>query len=179
MSAAEPRRNESAPQPPPQAAPESGLDFEALRRGAEAAVEGGDDRSKKDRILALYDAGTTDVAEIVVQTKARPSYVGQVLRTHRGVPYFDLYTSSSDDHQQPNAYSAYTKGLLAYKNPDAARESVEKIRRLYEFFERMHDRAGQHEMMSVALKGLNRARWGGKPKEAEIFLEFLWVASLA
>ncbi|MFL6284444.1 MAG: hypothetical protein ACJ74Q_14970 [Pyrinomonadaceae bacterium] len=181
MSAAEPRRNEAAHHPFPGHAPggESGLDFEALRRGAEAATEGGDDRSKKDRILALYDAGVTDVAELVVQTKARPSYIGQVLRANRGVPYFDLYTSSSDDGQQPNVYATYMRGVLSFKSAEAARESVKKIETLYDFFGRLNDRAGQHEMMSLALKGLNRARWSGKADAAQEFLRFLWVTSLA
>jgi hypothetical protein len=152
--------------------------MEALVRGAEGADARGDDRSKKERILALFDGGVSDIAEIVMRTSARPSYVGQVLRANRGVPYFDLYTSSSDGGQQQNVYYTFAKGILSFKTVEAARESVVKIDRLYHYFERLGDRAGQHEMMALALKGLNRARFSGKEKEGSEFLRWLWVTSV-
>ena len=37
-------------------------------------------QTKKERILALYNAGLQDIAQIVRRVGARPSYVAQVLR---------------------------------------------------------------------------------------------------
>jgi hypothetical protein len=165
-------------QPPPFAAPGGGaddaIDIDALVRGAEAAAaERGAARSKKKKILELYDGGMTDVAEIVMTTHVRPSYVGQVLRQERGLAYFDLYTSGSDDGEAANVYTRFFKKVLAFKDVAAARESVLKISRLYDYFGRLGDRAGQHEAMALALKGLNRARFIRKYAEAEVFFEFL------
>ena len=177
MSAAEHEANRPG-QPPPFGVPGGGaddaIDIDALVRGAEAAAaEHGDARSKKKRILELYDGGMTDVAEIVMTTHVRPSYVGQVLRKERGLAYFDLYTSGSDDGEAANVYTRFFKKVLAFRDVAAARESVLKISRLYDYFGRLGDRAGQHEAMVLALKGLNRARFIKKYDEAQIFFEFL------
>lgn len=129
--------------------------------------------SKKDEILDLYDAGVTDVAEIVRKVRARPSYVAQVLQSAgRLTGYFDLYTTTGAEQ---NVYTRFFRNVLSFKSVEAARESVERIDRLYNYFERLGDRAGQHQAMVIALTGKNRARWSGKAEEAKIFSE--WLAS--
>jgi hypothetical protein len=128
-------------------------------------------RSKKDQILALYKSGTTDIAQIVRAVSARPSYVAQVLQSEGLISgYFDLYTTTA---REQNVYSRFFRNVLSFKNVEAAKESVEKIDRLYNYFERLGDRAGQHQAMVLALTGKNRARWSGKTEEARIFSEWL------
>jgi len=136
--------------------------------GTEEAVE---NRSKKEQILDLYEAGTTDIADIVRRVKARPSYVAQVLQTAGYLSgYFDLYTTTG---REQNIYTRFFRNVLSFKSADAARESVQKIDRLYNYFERLGDRAGQHQAMVLALTGKNRARWSGKHEEAQVFSEWL------
>lgn len=48
-----------------------------------------------------------------------------------------------------------------------------KLDRLYNYFERLGDRAGQHQAMIVALMGYNRARWSGNGDAARVFKEWL------
>ena len=127
--------------------------------------------SKKERILALYDNGVTDIAQIVRQVAARPSYVAQVLQNAGLLTgYFDLYTTTA---REQNIYSRFFRNVLSFKTVEAARESVQKIDRLYNYFERLGDRAGQHQAMVLALTGKNRARWSGKKEASEIFSEWL------
>ena len=139
-------------------------------------VEGQEERielpfSKKDEILDLYESGVTDVAEIVRKVKARPSYVAQVLQSAGHLTgYFDLYTTTGAEQ---NVYTRFFRNVLSFKSVEAARESVEKIDRLFNYFERLGDRAGQHQAMVIALTGKNRARWSGKMEEAKIFSEWL------
>jgi hypothetical protein len=128
-------------------------------------------RTKKEQILALYEAGTTDIAQIVRQVAARPSYVAQVLQSAGYLTgYFDLYTTTG---REQNVYTRFFRNVLSFKTVDAARESVQKLDRLYNYFERLGDRAGQHQAMVLALTGKNRARWSGKQEESEIFSEWL------
>jgi hypothetical protein len=130
-------------------------------------------RSKKDQIIALYESGVTDVAQIVRKVAARPTYVAQVLQSAGLITgYFDLYTTTA---REQNVYSRFFRNVLSFKTVEAARESVKKIDRLYNYFERLGDRAGQHQAMVLALTGKNRARWSGKQEEAEVFSE--WLAS--
>jgi hypothetical protein len=130
-------------------------------------------RSKKDQIIALYENGVTDIAQITRKVGARPSYVAQVLQ-NAGIlkGYFDLYTTTA---REQNIYSRFFRNVLSFKTIEAARESVQKIDRLYNYFERLGDRAGQHQAMVLALTGKNRARWSGKLEESKIFSE--WLAS--
>jgi hypothetical protein len=130
-------------------------------------------RSKKDQIIALYENGVTDIAQITRRVGARPSYVAQVLQ-NAGIlkGYFDLYTKTA---REQNIYSRFFRNVLSFKTIEAARESVQKIDRLYNYFERLGDRAGQHQAMVLALTGKNRARWSGKMEESKIFSE--WLAS--
>ena len=135
---------------------------------AEEAVE---HRSKKEQILELYEAGTGDIAEIVRRVKARPSYVAQVLQSAGHLEgYFDLYTTTG---KEQNVYTRFFRNVLSFKTVEAARESVQRIDRLYNYFERLGDRAGQHQAMVLALTGKNRARWSGKQEEALVFSEWL------
>ena len=130
-------------------------------------------RSKKEQIIALYESGVTDVAQIVRQVAARPTYVAQVLQNAGLMTgYFDLYTTTA---REQNVYSRFFRNVLSFKTVEASRESVKKIDRLYNYFERLGDRAGQHQACVIALTGKNRARWSGKQEEAEIFSE--WLAS--
>jgi len=136
-----------------------------------AAEESFEHKSKKEQILSLYEGGTTDIAEIVRKVSARPSYVAQVLQQAGHLTgYFDLYTTTA---REQNVYTRFFRNVLSFKNPEAARESVQKIDRLYNYFERLGDRAGQHQAMVLALTGKNRARWSGKLREAEVFHEWL------
>src|ERR1044072_8914181 len=128
-------------------------------------------RTKKEQIVSLFESGTKDIAEIVRRVKARPSYVAQVLQ-HAGHldGYFDLYTTTG---REQNVYTRYFRNVLHFRNVEAARESVARIDRLYNYFERLGDRAGQHQAMILALTGKNRARWSGKAEESQIFSDWL------
>src|SRR2546421_2864024 len=145
------------------------------RRADESAIteteESAEHRTKKEQILSLYESGTLDIAEIVRKVKARPSYVAQVLQTAGHLDgYFDLYTTTG---REQNVYTRYFRNVLAFRNVEAARESVARIDRLYNYFERLGDRAGQHQAMVLALTGKNRARWSGKLEESEVFSDWL------
>jgi hypothetical protein len=143
----------------------------AVEHGVEVH-ETEEQRTKKDQILALYEQdGVSDIAQIVRRVGARPSYVAQVLQQAGHLTgYFDLYTTTA---REQNVYTRFFRNVLSFKTADAARESVQKIDRLYNYFERLGDRAGQHQAMVLALTGKNRARWSGKTEEAQIFSEWL------
>jgi hypothetical protein len=148
----------------------SGARTDAAAAGVEQEAK---PRSKKEQIIALYESGVTDVAQIVRRVAARPTYVAQVLQSAGLITgYFDLYTTTA---REQNVYSRFFRNVLSFKTVEAARESVKKIDRLYNYFERLGDRAGQHQAMVLALTGKNRARWSGKQEEAEVFSE--WLAS--
>ena len=134
-------------------------------------VEAAEQRTKKEQIVSLFESGTKDIAEIVRRVKARPSYVAQVLQQAGHLDgYFDLYTTTG---REQNVYTRYFRNVLHFRNPEAARESVARIDRLYNYFERLGDRAGQHQAMILALTGKNRARWSGKTEESQIFSDWL------
>ena len=137
----------------------------------DATTETVEPRSKKEQIIALYESGVTDIAQIVRQVAARPSYVAQVLQGAGLITgYFDLYTTTA---REQNVYTRFFRNVLSFKTVEAAKESVRRIDRLYNYFERLGDRAGQHQAMVLALTGKNRARWSGKQEESEIFNEWL------
>ena len=151
--------------------PANGVSVRREGTGEAANEEAVEHRSKKEQILDLYEAGTTDIADIVRRVKARPSYVAQVLQTAGYLSgYFDLYTTTG---REQNIYTRFFRNVLSFKSTEAARESVQKIDRLYNYFERLGDRAGQHQAMVLALTGKNRARWSGKHEEAQVFSEWL------
>lgn len=140
-------------------------------RPGDATTTTEEPRSKKEQIIALYESGVTDIAQIVRQVAARPSYVAQVLQGAGLITgYFDLYTTTA---REQNVYSRFFRNVLSFKTIEAARESVRRIDRLYNYFERLGDRAGQHQAMVLALTGKNRARWSGKQEESEVFNEWL------
>ncbi|MDQ3754907.1 MAG: hypothetical protein M3371_09265 [Acidobacteriota bacterium] len=147
------------------------VDFAREAEAVEQEKETTEARSKKAQILALYENGTKDIAQIVRHVGARPSYVAQVLQNAGHLTgYFDLYTTTA---REQNIYSRFFRNVLAFRSVEASRESVQKIDRLYNYFERLGDRAGQHQAMVLALTGKNRARWSGKHEEAQIFSEWL------
>jgi hypothetical protein len=127
--------------------------------------------TKKDQILSLYRQGVSNVNQISQVTGASSSYVAQVHQSEGLLSgYFDLYTSNN---REQNVYSQQFRNVLSFKDCQAARESLKKIDRLYNFFERVGDRTGQHHAMVVALTGMNRARFSGKTAESELFREWL------
>lgn len=133
--------------------------------------EDGKQETKKNQIIRLYEHGTTDIAEIVRLTGVRPSYAAQVLQREGFLSgYFDLYTTTGREH---NVYGRFFRNVLQFKTAEAARASIEKIDKLYNYFERLGDRAGQHQACVIALTGKNRARWSGKHEAAAIFSEWL------
>ena len=144
---------------------------DASRAAGTETDEAAEQRTKKEQIVALFESGTRDIAEIVRRVKARPSYVAQVLQQAGHLDgYFDLYTTTG---REQNVYTRYFRNVLHFRNVEAARESVARIDRLYNYFERLGDRAGQHQAMILALTGKNRARWSGKLEEAQVFHEWL------
>ena len=128
--------------------------------------------SKKSRILELFHGGVTDIGEIARTIPTRPSYVASVLQGAGLIQgYFDLYTTTARDQ---NLYSRQFRNVLSFKTVEAAKESVTRIERLYNYFERIGDRAGQHHADVLALTGRNRARWSGKKEESRIFEQWLF-----
>jgi hypothetical protein len=127
--------------------------------------------TKKEQIASLYAAGITDVQDLAVITRSRPSYVATVLQETRHLPgYFDLYTSTS---HPMNVYSKFFGGKLGFKDEETARHSVELLDHYYRQFELAGDRAGQHHALLLALTMFDRARWTGKTAEAEVFRRWL------
>jgi hypothetical protein len=128
--------------------------------------------SKKSRILGLFHGGVTDIGEIARTVPSRPSYVASVLQEAGLIHgYFDLYTTTAHDQ---NLYSRHFRNVLSFKTVEAAKESVARIARLYGYFERIGDRAGQHHAEVLALTGRNRARWSGKKEESQVFEQWLF-----
>jgi len=127
--------------------------------------------SKKAQITSLYTAGITDVEDLALITRSRPSYVASVLHT-ADLPcnYFDLYTTTS---QPMNVYSKFFAGELGYRDVPTAQRSVDRIDLLYHQFEASGDRAGQHHALLMALTMFDRARWTNKPEEADIFRRWM------
>ncbi len=131
----------------------------------------GERATKKDQILALYQAGITEIADLAAITQSRPNYVAAVLRDAGEVTtYFDLYTSTAEPM---NVYSKFFAGHLGFKDEETARASVARIALLYEQFGQAGDRAGQHHALLMALTMFDRARWTGKVAEAAIFRDWL------
>lgn len=127
--------------------------------------------SKKDQIISFYLSGMNDLSEIATMVGSRASYVASVLQAAGLLSgYFDLYTTGD---QPMNVYSQFFAGKLGYKDVASAQQSVELIEQFYRQFEEAEDRAGQHHALMMALTMFNRARWIDKPREAEIFRQWL------
>ena len=128
-------------------------------------------QTKKEMILSLFKAGTTEIETIAAISGAKPSYVGSVLQKEGLIDnYFDLYTSTN---YPMNIYSKHFRGKLGFKDVETARASVTNLEQSYRFFDQRQDRAGQHHTLEMALMMLDRARWTGKLEEAEIYRRWL------
>ena len=139
--------------------------------GAERAAEKERRVSKKDQIISLFTSGISGVEDLAMITRARPSYIASVLQEAGLMSgYFDLYTTTS---HPMNVYSKFFAGRLGYRDEATARQSVELIERYYRQFETAGDRAGQHHALMMAMTMFDRARWTRKPREAEIFRQWL------
>jgi hypothetical protein len=127
--------------------------------------------SKKDQIISLFASGIGSVEDLAMITRSRPSYIASVLQAAGLMSgYFDLYTTTS---HPMNVYSKFFAGKLGYRDEATARQSVELIERYYRQFETAGDRAGQHHALMMAMTMFDRARWTRKPREAEIFRQWL------
>lgn len=128
-------------------------------------------QTKKEMILSLFKAGTTEVETIAAISGAKPSYVGSVLQKEGLIDnYFDLYTSTN---YPMNIYSKHFRGKLGFKDVETARASIANLEQSYRFFDQRQDRAGQHHTLEMALMMLDRARWTGKMEEAEVYRRWL------
>jgi hypothetical protein len=128
-------------------------------------------QTKKEMILSLFNAGTTEIETISAISGAKPSYVGSVLQKEGLIDnYFDLYTSTN---YPMNVYSKHFRGKLGFKDVETARAGVRNLEVSYRYFANHQDRAGQHHTLEMALMMLDRARWTGKLEEAEIYR--LWL----
>lgn len=129
------------------------------------------EKSKKEMILQLFKEGTKEVETIAVLANAKPSYVGSVLQKEGLIDnYFDLYTSTG---YEMNVYTKYFRGKLGFKDVETAKRSVNTLEQAYRYFSNAQDRAGQHHTLEMGLTMMNRARWTGKPEEAEIYRKWL------
>jgi hypothetical protein len=125
--------------------------------------------TKKDLALSLRASGRT-VEEIAQALHCAPSYVANVLiASGKPSDYSDLYTSSIAQ----NAYARLFRGVLRFKNVEAAQESIARIDALFHQFALERDRRGQHQAQLMALIGKNRAEGIGKIAEAKVFSEWL------
>lgn len=125
--------------------------------------------TKKELAISMHASGRS-VEEIAAALKCAPSYVANVVfAAGQPTEYCDLYTSSVAQ----NAYARLFRGVLRFKNVEAAKESVARIDALFHQFEQDRDRRGQHQAQLMALIGKNRAEGIGKTAEARVFLEWL------
>ncbi len=127
--------------------------------------------TKKETILSLYSEGLHDLQEISDRTYSKVSYVASVLQSAGLIQgYYDLY--NEDDHPM-NAYSEHFRKRLGYRDIATALASVRLLHEAYLEFEALLDRAGQHHVLTLAMKMYNRARWSGKVSEAQVFKRWL------
>ncbi len=124
-------------------------------------------RSKKQRIISLYESGTRSVDEIAEAVDTSTSYVAAVLRD-RGYlnNYFDLYTATS---APMNVYTQELGGRLGYRDLERAQESIETLEEFYEKAKTAKDRPAQHHALVSALTLFDRARFSQKLDEAGVF----------
>lgn len=146
-----------------------------MKEAVEKSLATGEKRqlrvTKKDQIVELFMSGMTNVSQIAKVTDASLSYVGAVLQDAGLMTgYFDLYTTTANPM---NVYSKRFVNKLGFRNEEAARRSVGELDRAYQQFNQERDRAGQHHALEMALVMFDRARWTGKPREAEIFRDWL------
>ena len=117
----------------------------------------------------MHSSGRS-VEEIARTLECSPSYVANCLiASGESSEYSDLYTSSIAQ----NAYARMFRGVLRFKDVQAAEASVGRIDALYHQFAIEGDRRGQHQAQLMALIGKNRAEGIGKQAEARLFTEWL------
>ncbi|MCL6520090.1 MAG: hypothetical protein K6T99_09670 [Armatimonadetes bacterium] len=127
--------------------------------------------TKKERIIELYDRGL-DVEAIADALNTDRSYVANVLiKSGRPVEYENLYVTTSGRTYSEEARRL--SGVLRFKDPAAAQESVRMLDEAYKQFEREGNKRGQHHVQMLALIGKNRAEGIGKTVEAAIFRDWL------
>lgn len=125
--------------------------------------------TKKDQAIALFDEGMP-VEEIATRLDSTPSYVANVLiESGRSPEYADLYTHTGPQ----NPYARRLAGVLRFRTPTDARESVAEMERLYHEYESQGDLRGQHQVQLLALIGRNRAEGIGKYEAADLFTDWL------
>ncbi|MBI3944911.1 MAG: hypothetical protein HY321_03260 [Armatimonadetes bacterium] len=125
--------------------------------------------TKKEQAVGLYDQGLM-VEEIAAKLDCSPTYVANVLiESGRTPDYVDLYTHTGPQ----NPYARRLAGILRFRTTEAARESIERMDRLYHEYEAAGDRRGQHQVQLLALIGRNRAEGIGKLDAARMFTDWL------
>ncbi len=127
--------------------------------------------TKKEQIVELFTSGVTNVSQVAKITDASLSYVSTVLQDAGLLTgYFDLYTTTANPM---NVYSRRFVNKLGFRNEETAQRSVRELDTAYQQFEQERDRAGQHHTLEMALIMFDRARWTGKPREAQVFRNWL------
>ncbi len=127
--------------------------------------------TKKEQIVELFTSGVTNVSQVAKITDASLSYVSTVLQDAGLLTgYFDLYTTTANPM---NVYSRRFVNKLGFRNEETAQRSVRELDAAYQQFEQERDRAGQHHALEMALIMFDRARWTGKPHEAQVFRNWL------
>ena len=125
--------------------------------------------SKKQLAVELFEKGM-NVSSIATLIRTTPSYVANALIERGLIPnYVDLYTSTGPQ----NEHAALLKGILRFKNLEAARSSVSRIEETFARFKKDNDRRGMHQCQVLALVGKNRAEGIGKRGEAKLFADWL------
>jgi hypothetical protein len=125
--------------------------------------------TKKEQAIELYDQGLP-VEEIAARLETSPTYVANVLiESGRTPEYVDLYTHTGPQ----NPYARRLAGILRFRTPEAARESIRHMDAVYHDYERQGDLRGQHQVQLLALIGRNRAEGIGKYEAADLFTDWL------
>ena len=125
--------------------------------------------------VGLTEAALRDDIDAVVVMDSdgedRPEDVPALLDAHRAAPDAVIFAQRARRSES----MLFKAGVFAYRIlfRVLARQSVELIERYYRQFETAGDRAGQHHALMMAMTMFDRARWTRKPREAEIFRQWL------
>lgn len=130
--------------------------------------------TKKEQAVELHDKGLS-VEEIASRLETSPTYVANTLiESGRSPEYVDLYTHTGPQ----NPYARRLAGVLRFRTPEAARQSILRMDEIYHEYEARGDLRGQHQVQLLALVGRNRAEGIGKLEAADLFTDWL-LAHLA
>jgi hypothetical protein len=121
--------------------------------------------SRWEELMALWDGGLTDLASLTVRLRARPA---SIVRTLQAAGRLSEHVSA-----EQLVYARYFRGVLRLETTELVEDSVTRLERLWQYFGRLDDQTGLHQVMVLALTGFNRLRWGGRGKQAERFWRFL------